>query len=62
MLTTLARGKSALLRHEQLDPDLVEILAERMLFKHSEGGRTARTDEDHAAVVKLLIVAYFKQH
>lgn len=55
------KGTLALLSHERLDSDLVDILAERMLFKHSEGGLTIWTHEDHAAVIKLLIVAYFKR-
>jgi hypothetical protein len=54
------KGKPALLSHEQMEPDLAEILAERILFKHSEGGRTVWTVQDHAAVVKLLIVSHFK--
>lgn len=55
------KGNPALQSHDGLDPDLVEILTERMLFKHSEGGVTVWTPEDHTAVVKLLIVGYFKR-
>jgi hypothetical protein len=56
------KGKPALQSNDGLEPDLVEILTDRMLFKHSEGGVTIWTHDDDAAVVKLLIVAYFKRH
>lgn len=57
----VCRGKPALLNNKGLDPDLIEILAEPKLFKHSEGGITAWSWHHYEIEIKLLILCYFKQ-
>jgi len=43
-------------RLEQIDPDVAQMLSEPRLWTKSEGGRTAWTDKDNRAQIKLLFL------